>query len=563
MPETIDGATVVAQSLKDQGVEYVFGIVGVPVVEVGLACQALGIKYVGCRNEQAAAYSAQAMGYLTGKPAVCLVVSGPGMLHTICGMANAQLNCWPLVVIGGSSDAELDNRGAFQEWPQTDAARPYCKHASRPTDVAAIPQHIEKAIRMALYGRPGATYVDIPGNLVGQTIDVDQLPKVPKVPLFSPVSRPPDSQLVAALSLLQEAKKPLIIVGKGAQWSERGATQLRQFVHATRLPFLNTPGGKGALPDEHELSVAAARSFALKEADVVLLVGARLNWMLHFGHPPRFQRNVRIIAIDIAAEEFHQNVPTEVPLLGDIGETIEALRRKLDGWKFDQSSQWTRDLKEKSRKNQETVAKMADDSSTPLNYYAAYKPIRDFIRGRDVLIVNEGANTMDIGRTMLPNSEPRRRLDAGTFGTMGIGLAYALAAGFYCRDYSKKTRDSAFGFTGMELETIARYKFPITIVILNNNGISSGFEADFHNSLDGNERTTKLPVTSLSADCRYDLLGPAFGGKGALCRTQAEISRALKEAFDQTDVPTVINVPIQTDATRKAQEFTWLTRSKM
>ncbi|KAI6228367.1 Thiamine pyrophosphate enzyme domain containing protein [Aphelenchoides besseyi] len=569
MSETLDGATVLAQSLKEQGVEYIFGIVGVPVIEVGLACQAVGIKFIGCRNEQAAAYSAQAMGYLSKKPAVCLVVSGPGVLHTISGMANAAINAWPLVVIGGSSDVELDNRGAFQEWPQVDAARPYCKHVSRPTTISAIPQHVEKAIRVALYGRPGATYIDIPGNLVNDTINMKDLPKVPKLPLYSPVSRPPCSQLIACLNVLQSAKKPLVIVGKGAQWSERGSTQLRQFIHSTQLPFLNTPGGKGALPDEHPLSVAAARSFALKEADVVLLVGARLNWMLHFGAPPRFQKNVRVICIDIAAEEFHQNVSTEVPLLGDVGETIEALRRKLDGWHFNTNSEWISQLKEKIGKNQETVTKMADDSTTPLNYYAAYKPIRDFVRENDFLIVNEGANTMDIGRTMLPNFEPRRRLDAGTFGTMGVGLAYALAAGLYCRDHAKSTRvlvvqgDSAFGFTGMELETIARYQLPIIVVILNNNGISTGMPADYYDSINGEQRTTQLPVTSLSANCRYELMGQALGGRGVLARTQTEISRALTHAFAQTDKPTVINVLIQTDASRKEQEFSWLTRSKM
>lgn len=194
------------------------------------------------------------------------------------------------------------------------------------------------------------------------------------------------------------------------------------------------------MPDDHTLSVSAARSYALKEADLVLLLGARLNWILHFGHPPRFRSDVKIICVDIWAEEFHQNVTTKVPLLGDIGETIEALRNKLDSWSFDKNSEWLRQIEANRQKNQKLVAEMADDHSLPLNYYAAYKPIRDFIQGKDVLIVNEGSTTMDIGRTMLPNNLPKRRLDAGTFGTMGVGLAYALAAGFYCRDYSKGTR---------------------------------------------------------------------------------------------------------------------------
>ncbi|CAD5210059.1 unnamed protein product [Bursaphelenchus okinawaensis] len=564
-----DGAHVLANSLKHQGIEYVYGIVGVPVVEVGLACQEVGIKYIGCRNEQAACYAAQAMGYLTGKPAVCLTVSGPGVLHALGGMANAKLNCWPLIVIGGSSDIELDNRGAFQEWPQLEAARPYCKHASRPTTVQAIPQHVEKAVRTSIYGRPGAVYIDIPGNIVLENVPEDSIVEPSSCPLYSPVSRPPDSAISHALDVLKTAQKPLVIVGKGTQWSERGCTQLRQFIHATQLPYLNTPGGKGALPDEHEQSVAAARSYALKEADVVLLVGARLNWILHFGAPPRFQKNVRIIYIDIAAEEFHQNVKTEVPLLGDIGETIEALKHNLGGWKFDRKSSWYKTLVEKSRSNTEVVNKMAADNTVPLNYYAAYEPIRDFVRKNKVIIVNEGANTMDIGRSMLPNQETKTRLDAGTFGTMGIGLGFALAAGFYCRDYAPDTKvlciqgDSAFGFSGMEFETIARYKLPVICVIINNNAIASGMGKDVFDASKGNDPTLALPVMALSYECAYEKMGPALGGKGYLARTKTEISRALKEAIAERETPSLINVHIQPDAGRKQQEFSWLTRSKM
>ncbi|CAD5215221.1 unnamed protein product [Bursaphelenchus xylophilus] len=566
---TIDGAHVLAESLKQQGVEYVFGIVGVPIIEVGLACQELGIKYIGCRNEQAACYAAQAMGYLTGKPAVCLVVSGPGVLHTIGGMANAKINCWPLIVIGGSADIELDNRGSFQEWPQVEAARPYCKHASRPTTVQAIPQHVEKAVRTSIYGRPGAVYIDIPGNIVNESVPQSTVEQSQPCPLYSPVSRPPDSSIRYALDVLKSAKKPLVIVGKGTQWSERGCSQLRQFIQATQLPYLNTPGGKGALPDEHELSIGAARSYALKEADVVLLVGARLNWILHFGAPPRFQKNVKIIYIDIAAEEFHQNVHTEVPLLGDIGETVESLRHELQGWKYNRSSTWFKTLLDKCHKNSETVNKMAAENSTPLNYYAAYEPIRDIVRKNKVIIVNEGANTMDIGRTMLPNQEPKRRLDAGTFGTMGVGLGYALAAGLYCRDYAPDTKvlciegDSAFGFSGMEFETIARYKLPVVCVIINNNAITKGFEKDFYEAVKDADPTIALPVMSLQYECSYEKMGPALGGKGVLCRTKPEISRAIQAGFAEKETPTLINVHIQPDAARKTQEFSWLTRSKM
>jgi 2-hydroxyacyl-CoA lyase 1 len=397
----MDGASVLAQSLKQQGVEYMFGIVGIPVIEVGMAAQAVGIKYIGCRNEQAACYAAQAIGYLTSKPAVCLVVSGPGLLHTLGGLANATVNGWPVICIGGSSDTDQETRGAFQEWPQVESARLYCKHVSRAPTIAAIPSHVEKAVRTSLYGRPGAVYIDIPGNLVLSTCPKKEIQLVPSVPLYSPPSVPPEAVLQQAIARLREAKKPLVIIGKGSVWSERGPAQLRAFITATGLPFLPTPGGKGVVPDTHPLCIAPARSFALREADVILLVGARLNWILHFGQPPRFKPDVKILQIDVCAEEFHQNVPTSVPLLGDIGETVEALRGQLKGWHYEKNSEWLQALQQNAKKNRETVENFANNGSLPLNYYAAYKPIREFLEKNDVLVVNEAAGQPEYRETAI------------------------------------------------------------------------------------------------------------------------------------------------------------------
>uniref|UniRef100_A0A0N5A5C0 2-hydroxyacyl-CoA lyase n=1 Tax=Parastrongyloides trichosuri TaxID=131310 RepID=A0A0N5A5C0_PARTI len=567
----MDGATVLCKALKDQGVEYCFGIVGFPIIEIGMACQVAGIKYIGCRNEQSAAYAAQAMGYLTRKPAVCLVVSGPGFLHTLGGLANATENCWPMICIGGSSDLDLDTRGSFQECVQLDSARIYCKYVSRPTSVQSIPLHVQKAIRMAMYGRPGAVYLDIPGNLVLTSIDEEKVILPLKVPLPGPTSVPPRSMLLKGFEEIKKAKKPLIIYGKGAQWSERGPSQVTAFAVQTGIPVLATPGGKGVIPDNFENNVQAGRSYALKEADLIILIGARLNWILHFGIEPRFNKDVKIIQIDITSEEFHQNVPTTVSLLGDIGDTIELLRIEMNGYKFDSNSEWKISLNEKCKKNKNAVEKMANDHSIPLNYYAAYHPIREFVQKHDVLIVNEGANTMDIGRSMLPSLFPKRRLDAGSFGTMGVGLGYALAAGFYCRDYSPHTKvlviqgDSAFGFSGMELETIKRYNLPITIIVINNGGIYRGLTTEDWNDMENEkneDRCLTLPVLSLTPECRYDKMCEAFGGVGVLVRTVPEIKKELEKASHSNNV-TLINCIISNDSERKAQEHQWLTRSKI
>uniref|UniRef100_A0A914WY36 2-hydroxyacyl-CoA lyase n=1 Tax=Plectus sambesii TaxID=2011161 RepID=A0A914WY36_9BILA len=564
----MDGASIIAKSLVDQGIEYMFGVVGFPIIEVGMAAQAHGIKYIGMRNEQSACYAAQAMGYLTGRPAVCLVVSGPGLLHALGGLANATVNCWPVICIGGSSDVDQEGRGAFQEWPQVESARLYCKWTARPSTLESIPFHVEKAVRMSLFGRPGAVYLDIPGNLVLSSIEnEDALPRVARVPT-APLSVPSTHDIERAVQLLKSAKKPLVIVGKGSGWSTEGPNEMTSWIDATGLPFLATPGGKGVVSDEHPQNVAPARSFALKEADLIVLVGARLNWILHFGRPPRFSSNVNVIQIDLFAEEFHQNIVTSAPLLGDIGQTVRLLHQAMRGWRATDCASWIRDLQANATKNRQAVQALANDDQLPLNYYAAYKPIQEIISKQDVIIINEGANTMDIGRTMLTSTRAKRRLDAGTFGTMGVGLGYALAASLYCRDHSPNTKvicvqgDSAFGFSAMELETLARYKLPVAIVVLNNSGISRGLELDVWKELEG-DPTLNVPVLSLTPEARYDRMCEAFGGHGHLVRSVPEISAAVRAALDNTDGPSVVNVIIATDSERKPQAHHWLTRSKM
>ncbi|CAB3403771.1 unnamed protein product [Caenorhabditis bovis] len=562
----MDGASITAAALKSQGVDYMFGVVGFPIIEVGMAAQAHGIKFIACRNEQSAAYAAQAMGYLTGRPVALLVVSGPGSLHAIGGLANATVNCWPVICIGGTADLALETRGAFQEWVQQESIRSSCKHVSRPTSLNTIPAHIEKAVRRAMYGRPGAVYVDLPGNLVlNSTEEEVQFP--PQVPLPPPASVPSPALLQNAIDVLKSAEKPLVIIGKGSAWSTTGVKGVQEFIEKSKFPWLATPGGKGVCSDLHPRFIGQARSLALREADTIFLIGARLNWILHFGLPPRFRKDVKVVQIDICPEEFHQNVKTEVPLLGDIGETLSMLTPKLGNWEYNENSEWFNKLRGNAEKNRNVVEKLAEDHSTPLNYYAAYHPIREFLANNDVIVVNEGANTMDIGRTMMPSRLPKRRLDAGTFGTMGVGMGYALAAAQWARDHSPTTKvlvvqgDSAFGFSAMELETIARYKLPVVTVIINNSGIYRGLVPEEDKAING-DRTLDLSVLSLTAECRYEKMCEAFGGQGYFVRSVPEIKKALEQAFQKTDGPSVINVMISTDSERKEQKDHWLTRSK-
>ena len=548
---TITGAQIIAKSLKQQGCEYMFGIVGIPVVPIAIMAQREGIKFLGFRNEQAAGYAAAAVGYLTGRPGVCLGVSGPGMIHGVAGMANAWSNNWPMLLIGGANDTYQNGQGAFQEAPQIEAARPFAKYCARPDTVARIPFFVEQAVRTSIYGRPGAVYLDFPVDIITGSVEEDQVHYPPRCP-EPPRMLTPQENVESAIAALKSAERPLVIVGKGAAYS-RAENEVREFLEATQLPYLASPMGKGVMPDDHPLSIAPARSFALQNADVVFLMGARLNWMMHFGLPPRFNDKVRVIQMDISAEEIGTNVPTEVALVGDAkaitGQLNAAL--KAQPWQYPSETTWWTGLQKKIEENAASVETMTQDDSVPMTYYRVLRELRDLIP-RDAIIQNEGASTMDIGRTMLPNYLPRHRLDAGSFGTMGVGLGQAIAAAVV--HPGKKVvcveGDSAWGFSGMEVETAARYGLNITFIIVNNNGIGGG-----PNELD----PAKVPPSAYTPAAHYEKMAEIYGGKGFFVTTPEELGPALKEAL-ATEKPSIVNIMIDARSQRKPQQFAWLTR---
>jgi len=560
------GAEVIAKALKDQGIQFVFGIVGVPVIEVGAACISEGLTFIGCRNEQAASYAAGAVGYLTGTPGVCLVVSGPGVVHGLAGLANAQQNCWPCIVIGGASDMSLSSKGAFQESPQVEYARPYCKYVAQFDSLERVPFYVEKAVRMATYGRPGACYLDLPGNFVNQPPDEKKLKYLPKA-LPPPMSLADPREIVKAIEVLKGAKRPLLIVGKGAAYG-RAEKELERLLSLTNMPFLATPMGKGCVPDDHPNSIAPARSTALKSADVIILCGGRLNWILHFGASPRFRADVKIIQMDVFPEEFGNNVAPAASLCGHISLVADQLNGALQHAnisKIDRSGEWWRLLAEKLDNNRRASRELMADESVPMSYYRAFNEIQQVLSSsyRDAIIVSEGANTMDIGRTILENYFPRHRLDAGSYGTMGVGLGFAIAASLVHPDKQIicVEGDSAFGFSGMEVETACRYKLSnITFIIINNSGIGVGLpieeEASRQELLDGG-----VPVTSLSTCCHYEQVISGFGGKAFYVEDPKLIQDTLKAAIVHP-MPCIINIIISPFSGRKKQEFTWLTREE-
>ncbi|XP_050523763.1 2-hydroxyacyl-CoA lyase 1 [Daktulosphaira vitifoliae] len=566
--DEIDGNNILAQSLKTQGVEFVFGIVGIPVIELSIAMQQAGIKYIGMRNEQAAAYAAQAIGYLTRSPGVCLVVSGPGLIHVLAGMANSQINCWPLLVIGGSCAEDHEGIGGFQECHQVELSRPYCKYSARPPNANLIPVHVEKAVRYATYGRPGAAYLDFPANLLSAKVSNNLVQYKPTI-LSPPIIFPNISNIKSAAELLIQAKNPLIIVGKGAAYSH-AENSVRNLITTSGLPFLATPMGKGVMPDDHNLCVASARTFVLQNADVILLLGARLNWILHFGKPPRFNSGVKFIQVDIHPEELHNSQQASVAIQADIEAAVDILTNYLKekNWRCSRK-EWLEKIKDKCSANKKYIQSMMMDTSVPLNYYTVFYHIQDNIP-KDCIICSEGANTMDIGRSILLNNLPRHRLDAGTFGTMGVGLGFAIAAALWCQQYKPQKRvlcvegDSAFGFSGMEVETMVRYKLPIVIVVVNNNGIYGGVDENVWAAFqDSDSLPNTTPPNCLSVNIHYEKILEMFGRKGYFCTTTEQVSIAIKNAFKDNSGPSLVNIMINPSADRKPQQFEWLTESKL
>jgi 2-hydroxyacyl-CoA lyase 1 len=547
----IKGADLLAKSLKEQGVEYMFGVVGFPVGPLAEAAQKAGLPYIGMRNEQTASYAAGAVGYLTGRPGSCITVTGPGVIHGLAGLANAQQNCWPMLLIGGASETYRNGMGAFQEERQVLAATPLCKWAHGIEHVHRIPFYVEMAVRQSIYGRPGAAYLDIADDIITGSCETDKAIQAAKCPDPPRIQTMPE-YVEQALDVLQSAQRPLVIIGKGMAFS-RAENEVRAFIERTGVPFLASPMGKGVMPDDHPLSVGAARSLALQQADVVFLMGARFNWIMHFGLPPRYNKDVRVIQLDIEAEAMHQNKPAEVALVGDgkavVGQLNQALMNRQ--WFYPKETPWHAAIAKKSSENAAAIAPQIADDSAPGGYYRLLRDVAAWVP-KNAIICSEGASTMDIGRTQLPNFNPRSRLDAGSYGTMGVGLGFVIAA---CVVHPDKpivhvSGDSAIGFSGMEMETMCRYGLPAKIVVFNNGGIGPGMEEIPDNPM------LNMRPNSLIWGARYDLMMEAFGGKGFYVEDPKDLRGALDEAMNFKG-PALVNVKLSLGSQRKAQEFRW------
>lgn len=598
-PQT--GAAIIAQTLSALNVLVIFGIVGIPVVDIAEEALKVGIRFIGFRNEQAASYAATAYGYLTQRPGVCLVVGGPGVLHAVPGVGNATANGWPMLLLAGSCETGMVGKGAFQELDAVAFLKPHTIAASRPRSITDIAATIAEAYGAATRSVPGPMFVDLPADLIQGTSEVvTPGVRAPIPPQPSPQPINPDTVLEIA-HLIRHAQAPLLILGKGAAHSH-ASQALSTLISATSIPFLPTPMGKGVVPDSHPLNTSAARSAALKHADLVLLFGARLNWILHFGEPPKWNPSVKFVSIDIDPQELLRNrAAPALGILGDAGEAATLLTAALGGWRFPlhSSPYWSALQTSKSQNEQRAAAKLLPPLSLPMSYATAFSVIRSSLHafspssaGR-IVYISEGANTMDISRSLFPVEHPRLRLDAGTHATMGVGLGYAIAAhAAYnppagqaahassgpCTGQRKKIvcfeGDSAFGFSAMEVETMARYGMDVLVFVLNNGGIYHG-DADERGDWEklrdapgagaGAGSGAGLRSTSLGFETRYEMLAEACSDgrerRGWMVRTPEELEVATREALLVTDGPCVVNVIIESGKGGKL-EFGWQAAGK-
>jgi len=521
-----DGFHLMVDALKFNGVQTIYGVAGLPVTDLARIAQASGIRYVGFRHEASAGNAAAAAGFLTKQPGICLTASAPGFLNGLPSLAAATVNCFPMIQIAGSSERHLVDlqRGEYEELDQLAAARPFAKAAYRIDRAQDIGLGVVRAVRTAVSGRPGGVYLDIPGEVLGETIDaVAAARTVWRVTDPAPRQLPAPEAVDRAIELLAQAERPLIVLGKGAAYAQADE-QIRAFVESSGIPYLPMSMAKGLLPDDHPQSVAAARSLALARADVVMLVGARLNWLLGHGEAPQWSPDAKFIQADISPTELDSNQPIAAPLVGDIGSVLSALADRAKPGQIAAPAAWRVELDARRERNAESLRKRLAENPSPMGFYNALRAVRDVLSGRpDVYLVNEGANTLDIARNVIDMKVPRHRLDTATWDVMGIGQGYAIAAAVETGSPVVAIQgDSAFGFSGMEIETICRYRLPVTIVVLNNGGIYRG---------DGVNPASADPApTVLDPTARHDLVIEAFGGTGYHVTNPAQLAEALRNA---------------------------------
>lgn len=533
----VSGSYLIARTLRQEGVDTLFYLMGGPNYEIVNNAADLGIRTVDFRHEQAAAMAAHGYSRVTGKPGVTTAASGPGTLNLLTGQYNAYVDCAPMVTLGGAGPISDFGKGGFQEIDQVSIFRPVSKLAIRPTEPIMYPEQVAAAFRAATNGRPGPVYIDCNEDVLYAEIDEDDVPFQARPPVIPRVEADPEA-VSEAVDLLEAANRPLVIAGGGVFWSTAW-TELRELVERLGVPFYTTPISRGLIPDDHPLSFPAARSAAMREADLVLVVGTRLNWILTFGR--RFAHDARVIQIDIHSDEIGRNRAVNVGLVGDakavlrqLIDAVDQTGRKYTGRKL---SQWVNFLLEKHQEREERVAPLMNSNQVPIHPLRLCKEIRE-VMDRDAILTVDGNEILHYGRQSLPTYMPGHRLNSGVTGCMGVGLPYAIGAQLAKTDKQVISLhgDGSLGMNVMDFDTAVRYKLPILVVVSNNEGWTARVE------------NVRKPGRELGFT-RFEKIAEALGGHGECVEKPGDIRPALERAL-ASGVPAIVNV--RTDPTARA-----------
>src|SRR5262245_25923876 len=514
---TLRGDQIIAQCFKNEGVDTFFFMMGGPTSGTAGASLDLGMQGIYVRHEQAAAMMAHAYARVTGKPGICITPSGPGTANAVTGLANAWADASPIIAIGGSAPMRATTLDSFQEMDQVAMMKPVVKAAYRIDIASRIPEYVSLAFREAMDGKKGPVYLDLPGDILSAKVDDDKLywPTNYRVE-----ARPAgDPTLVKrAIDLLAKAQRPLLVTGSGILWSG-ATTELRQFVEATGIPFFTTPQGRGVIPEDHPRAFPAARSTAFREADVVLVIGARANSMLSFLRAPRFSPDAKFINVNLDGKEIGHNRGVEVGIVGDAKLVLQQLTAEAAG-KINgkQETAWVAQLAAKQRSNEERNSPLLHSNNVPIHPLRLCKEVRDII-SRDTILVVDGHEILNFGRQSIPIYDVACSLNAGPHGCMGIGVPFGIGAKAARPDKPVLvlSGDGAFGWNGMEMDTAIRHKLPIVVVVSNNAGFTS--------------RKTGGNVGRDLGFQRYDKMVEALGGYGEFVERPDAIRPAIERAI--------------------------------
>ena len=554
-PEQVTGMYILAESLKRLGLMDVYGLVGIPVTEVAYAMQKIGMNYYGFRFEQQAGMAAATHGYLTRRPGVLLTVSSLGFMNGLTATANATVNCYPMIQISGASDPTMVDMdmGTYEQLDQLNTARPLVKAAFRCSHAKDIPSAVARAYRAAVSGRPGGVYIDMTTPALAEVMDAKDAEALyySPVDLYAPVA--PSQQAVdRAVATLLSAKRPAILLGKGAAYAQVD-DRIKELVETYKIPYLAMSMAKGLMPDAGPLSALSCRSTIMKNADVVMVIGARINWMLQFGKG-KWNPAMKFIQLDVEPTEIDRNVPVAAPVVGDMGLALDAILAGLKGKTMSTDPDWLKSLQsETAVKNGKFAERLkAAANASPMNHWTAIGAIKPVLEANpDVILINEGANTLDDTRDAVDMSLPRHRVDCATWAIMGMGMGSTIGAAVATgKSVVAVEGDSAFGFSGMDFSTICRYKLPCTVVIFNNGGI--------YNGVGVNPSGGDAPApTTLDVRARYDKLGDAFGAQTYYVTTPSQLTQALTEAI-ASKKPCLIDVQLAADSGKESGHIGYL-----